>query len=108
MTNKQKAIAAVAAVIIAGASFWGGMAYAKHASPMRGNFQFGMGNGAFMRGGAAFSGGASAGRGQGAITAGSVLSQDASSITLKLMDGGTRIVLLSASTTVSKTAQGSV
>jgi hypothetical protein len=108
MTNQQKAIAAAAVVILMGASFWGGMAYAKHASPMRGNFQFGMGNSTFVRGGAGgFSGPGMGGRTAGSITSGQVLSQDASSITLKLMDGGTKIVLLSASTTVSKTEQGS-
>jgi hypothetical protein len=108
MTKQQKIIAAAAVVILMAASFWGGTLYAKQGTSARGNFgQFGMGNGTFMRTGA---GGFSTmgGRASGSVTSGEVLSQDGSSITLKLMDGGTKIVLLSASTTVSKTSAGSV
>ncbi len=39
---------------------------------------------------------------------GEILSKDAQSLTLKLRDGGSRIVLISSSTSVEKTASGSL
>jgi hypothetical protein len=44
----------------------------------------------------------------GNAVAGTILSADASSITVKTADGSTKIVLVSSSTTVSKTEQGSM
>jgi hypothetical protein len=46
-------------------------------------------------------------QGRGVLT-GSILSADASSITVKTEDGGSKIVLLSGSTTISKTEQGTM
>jgi Domain of unknown function (DUF5666) len=45
-------------------------------------------------------------RGLGGGTVGQILSKDANSITVKLPDGSTKIVFLSGTTTVDKTAQG--
>lgn len=44
----------------------------------------------------------------GGFANGEVLSKDEQSITIKLRDGGSKIVLLSASTTVAKMADGSM
>jgi hypothetical protein len=102
ISKNNMTIGAVAGIVLLGASFWGGMAYAKSASPMRGSFGQGMGaNGAQFagRGGT----GAAAVRG---ITAGEILAKDSTSITIKMQDGSTKIVLISGSTSVMKQASG--
>lgn len=99
---------AVLGVILLGISFWGGMTYAKGRSPVRGNFSFGQGaqGGQFMgRTGAAA--GAAARGGMGGLTAGQIIAKDDTSITVKMADGSTKIVLVGASTAVSRQAQGS-
>jgi hypothetical protein len=96
---------AVAGIALLGASFWGGMSYAKSASPMRGGFsQFGQGA---MGGQFAGRAGSSARGAAGGIIAGQIIAKDANSITVKMADGSTKIVLVSGSTAVSKQAQGS-
>ncbi|HVV15061.1 MAG TPA: hypothetical protein VHD55_01510 [Candidatus Paceibacterota bacterium] len=108
ISNNTKIIAGVIAVVLVGASFWAGTLYAKSGSQGRGQFAGaaftrGMGTG----GGAGFQGGMNA-RVGGGFTAGEVLSRDASGITLKMADGSTKIVLLSASTAVTKSAAGTL
>ena len=89
----------IAIVVIGGGSFYGGMKYAqsKSSADMRGGFanlspeerhariqQFGQANGS--RGGERNGGGGS--------TAGEVLAKDDKSITIKLRDGGSKIIFL--------------
>ncbi len=102
MNKKNIGVAVLVAVVFAGAGFYGGMSYAKAAGPMRGNTAFAGGQFAGRMGGA---GGRA---GFGGAVAGQILSKDATSFTVKMQDGSTKIVLLSASTTVMKTSQGSV
>ncbi|MEJ0054148.1 MAG: DUF5666 domain-containing protein [bacterium] len=86
------------AVIALGIGFYSGIAYAGGHGPARG----GMAPGNFaggMRGGFA---------GRSGLVSGTVLSKDAGSITIRMMNGSTRIVLTSASTTVAKSAPGSL
>lgn len=85
---------------IGGGSFYGGTLYAKNASavvrngnPMR---QQGIGSGAFRSGQGA----------NGGFTVGEVVSKDATSFTLKLQDGGSKIIFYATSTTVGKTSTG--
>jgi len=97
----------VGALLIGGVSFYGGMASAKGKSTDRGgNFERAAG----MNGNAAFAGrGPGAGgaaRMGGGFTAGEILAKDATSITLKLMDGGSKIVFLSDTTKINKAAEG--
>lgn len=89
-------------VVIAGASFFGGMQYGKSQvssqSPsenrqyvQNGQVQNGRGTGFGNR------------RNGGGATMGQVVSQDANSITLKLPDGSSKIINLSETTMVTKT-----
>ncbi|MDD5110156.1 MAG: DUF5666 domain-containing protein [Patescibacteria group bacterium] len=107
----QKTIIMVVAVlVVGGGAFYGGMLYGKStAAAGRGNGlgqfqnltpeqrqqrlqQFGQGGGA--------------GRNGGGFTGGSILSKDDKSITVKLPDGGSKIIFFSSSTTIGKTATG--
>lgn len=97
--NKNLIIGAViGVVVIGGAGFWGGMVYAKSQTPSRGQFSAQFANGQF--------GGGRGARTGGGITAGQILSKDATSITIKMQDGSTKIVLLGSSTEVMKQASG--
>lgn len=104
--NNKIIIGIVGAIVLVGASFYGGMAYGKSSVPSRGgggNEQFmGMGNGQFQ-GGGGMRGGMS-----GGLTAGEIIAKDDSSITVKMQDGSTKIVLTGDSTTVMKTTEGSL
>ena len=99
----------IVVVAVAGVSFWGGMTYAKSKTPTPGNFvganaAGGMG-GQFRNGQGGQAGGARGGMMGGAVT-GEVISKDDKSVTVKLRDGGSKIVFFSASTQVSKMASG--
>ena len=98
----NKVIAGVIGVfVIAGGAFYGGMAYGKINVPTRaGNGQFVASvNGvraSGMRGGA-----------NGGFTAGEIISKDSTSITIKMQDGSTKIVLVATSTEIMKSSAGS-
>lgn len=99
----------IIAVIIAVIGFFGGAAYGKHKvaqtpNALAGNFQGRQNGGTFngmmrtgqsgmMRGGAVF---------------GSVLKKDDKSITVQVQGGGSKLILLSGNTTVSKSATGTM
>jgi|SRR3989344_920761 len=94
----KKIITAVLAVVIMGGTFYGGMVYAKNAMPSRGQFTNGQ-----------FTGNINGARGNGVrasmnggFTTGEVILKDAGSITIKMQDGSTRIVLVAKSTQVVK------
>lgn len=102
--NKKTLIGAIVlALLIGGGAFYGGMTYAKAGGPARaGNF-----TGQFMGGTANRTGGAAARTG-GGFTAGQIISKDATSITIKMQDGSTKIVLIGDSTQVMKSANGTI
>lgn len=92
------------AVVVGGGAFFGGMKYAESKAP-RG--QFGANNAEGVGdhpGGGEFRGGQ---RG-GGFTTGEILSKDDTSVTVKLQDGGSRIVFLSDSTQISKSVSGTL
>ena len=119
--NKLIAIVIAVAVVVGGGAFFGGMKYAESKSPQgrvsQADFQnlqnlspeerqqrlqeLGANAGAGFRGGA---GGGQ--RGGGGLTAGEIIAKDDKSITVKLSDGGSKIVFLSDSTTISKMTDG--
>lgn len=93
---------------ITGGAFYGGLQYAKaNVKPGQANQLVRM-QGQGMRGGQGMPGGVGANRNMGGFTVGEVLSKDANSLVIKLSDGGSKIVFFSASTTVSKMADGSM
>lgn len=101
------------AVIVGGGAFYGGMKYAQAKSPAPGgrNAQFfaqaggpngGPGGAAGARG-AGFRGGNAA---NGGFISGDILSNDGKTLTIKMRDGGSKIVFLSGTTEVSKFVAG--
>lgn len=106
MSQKQVISSLAIGAVLVGASFYGGTAYGKtHAGK-----QFGAGMRAGQFG---------AGQGQGARfdgarqpqmngVAGEVVAKDGTSITVKLPDGGSKIMYFSEKTTVQKTAAGTM
>lgn len=98
----------IGALVLAGGSFYGGMRYQKMQTvSAQGSFQRGQGLG---RGGVAGGGVGRMGMNgaAGSFISGEVISKDASGLTLKLRDGGSKIILTSTSTRVGKMTDGSL
>lgn len=102
MKNKKNIINLTVLVVVAVGSFYVGTVTAKNNTPTRGQF---IGSGMMGENGQ-YSGMRGA-RG-GGVTAGAVISKDATSITVKAQDGSTKIVLISPSTLVTKSATGTI
>lgn len=103
MKNNVAIFVIIALLIGGGAGFFGGMQYQKS--------QRAAGFGQFANSGFSARGGSASGRGVGARgngATGTILSADANSITVKLADGSSKIVLLTGSTSINKATQGSV
>lgn len=94
--NKAIIISVILIIVAAAGGFFGGMQYQKMQAPALGNRQFYLG-----QGGARFGT-----RGANGLrpTLGDVISQDSNSITVKLSDGSTKIVLLPGSTMIMKSS----
>jgi len=102
--NKQMVIGVlVALTVVGGGAFYGGMTFANSQMPARGQFGTGqlIGNGQFPGGGVR-------GGMNGGVTAGEIIAKDSTSITIKMQDGSTKIVLVGESTQVTKTTAGSL
>jgi hypothetical protein len=95
-----KILAGLIGIVLIGATFYGGMVYGKSTASARGQFRNGMMGGRFGGGGM---------RGMnGGFAAGEILSKDATSLTIKMPDGSTKIIVISQSVQVSKMAPGSL
>lgn len=114
MNNKFIISLLVSIVAAGGLGFYGGMVYTKpEAAPANGRPGFpsgaqraGQPNGA---GGGRFAGGMANGAPNGGgFSNGEIVGKDDSSITLKLMDGGSKIVLTSSSTRIGKMTDGTM
>jgi hypothetical protein len=100
-TNTIIASAAMIFVLGGAVGWFGGTHYSNSKLPQRGDIA------AMMRNG---QGGGAVRQGVGNMVAGEIISKDATTITLKLTDGGSRIVFLSDTTDIeiTKVASGSV
>lgn len=99
----------VVAIVFAGGGFYGGMTYQKSQTPSfaadREQFRAAM----MGQGGMGGQGGQGrfSGQGQGRPLSGEIIEKDDTSITIKLLDGSTKIIMLSKSTAINKSATGS-
>ena len=103
--NKLVLIIVAVAVVVGGGSFYAGMKYdqSKTTADRQARMQqFGTGGNGGQRG--ARGGGGLAGA--GGFTAGEIISKDAASVTIKLRDGGSKIIFLTDQTPVLKSAAG--
>ena len=98
--NKKIGLVVVGIVILAGV-FYGGMVYGKSQIPVRGNQAFG-------QNGAVGARGARNGGGFGGFTTGEIISKDDKSITVKLPNGGSKIVFFTDKTAITKNTTGSL
>ncbi len=106
--NAKKVLPTIAAVIVVGAvMFAGGYKYAiaKSASGNKGAGNYQAGVGVNFRQGGARGGRGGAGM-MGGFVSGEILSKDATSLTVKMRDGSSKIILLSATTKVMKSVAG--
>lgn len=101
MNNKFILSLVVCVIAAGGLGFYGGMVYGKQQTPAAGAAGRGMAPGNFR-------GAAGRGANGGGFSNGEVVSKDATSLTLKLMDGGSKIILFSSSTRIGKVADGSL
>lgn len=97
----------VIALVVGGISFFGGMKYGLSKNKKADNFGFGNfekmgggnGNGMMRRNG---------GQNGGGFVNGEILSKDNNIMTVKMPDGGSKIIIFSTSTKVMKSADGSI
>lgn len=99
---KKNILIVVVIVIISGVSFYGGMKYSQSQTTNQiQNRQFGTGNfNAGQRG--------TARNGASGFSSGEIISKDDKSMTIKLKDGGSKIIFFSSSTPIIKDTEGSI
>lgn len=105
MKNKKIIGAIVICLVVAGISFYGGMKYnslKSSASQLANRASFS------QNGGTRGIAGARGGINSGGLVSGEILSKDDKSMTIKLNNGGSKIVFFSPSTKVEKTVDGSI
>lgn len=100
--NKKNIILAVSGIIILVIGFYGGTLYSKNNTPTPTRGQFGQ-NGNLGRG--VNGGGTMRLMGSGNVS-GEIISKDLTTITLKLRDGGSKIIFLTDKTPVQKSVPG--
>jgi len=99
-------VTAILIIAFAAGAFYGGTLYQKSKQPSFGQFNRGTTNGTSRNGITGTSGG-QRGQGQGFRPVnGQIISADDKSITVKLTDGSSKIVLFSGSTQINKATQG--
>jgi len=112
MKNKKIIVSIVVCLVIAGASFFVGMRYgqSKISDPSFANKQGSFGQNGFNQnvGGRPGQGMRNGAGNNGGIVSGEIISKDDKSMTIKLRDGGSKIVLLSPVSKVEKTVDGTI
>lgn len=102
MKPVKPVIALVIALVVGAIAGCGGYYYRGTKIPTRGNFAQGAG----ARGAGAGIAGQAGRGGMGGRVTGQIISADATSITVKLADGSSKIVLLSGQTMINRATQG--
>ena len=99
--NKKISLVVIGVIVLVGV-FYAGVSYGKNQTPKRGpsNMQ------AFGQNGVG--GARDMKAGFGGFTAGEIISKDDKSITIKLQNGGSKIIFLSTDTSISKNATGTI
>lgn len=108
MKNKKIVIGVLVCLVVAGLSFWGGMKYGQSKNS---NFALNSRQGGFNQNLVAGQNGGRIGmRGStgGGFVTGEILSKDEKSMTIKIRDGGSKIVFFSPTTKVEKTVDGTI
>lgn len=111
MDKKTIIVVCVTAILVGGGTFYSGMRYAQNKTSARssqGNFQD-LRNLSPEERQARLQqmGGAQRGlRGNGDLSAGEIIAKDDTSVTIKLRDGGSKIVFISDTTEIAKSANG--
>ncbi len=100
MKNNIAIVLVIVIFVAGGAGFFGGMKYQQSKQPSRADFQARVG----MRQGVP---GAQQGAGTETVR-GEIVSQDEESITVKLPDESSKIILISENTAINKATEGSV
>ena len=108
--HKRLLLAALGGIAVLGLVFYGGIKYGARPSRSSAGGNFAMLQGG--RQGQFFSTGGQTGGtrrgGMGGVVAGEVIAKDDKSITVKLPDGGSKIVFFSESTKVAKSVEGTL
>lgn len=112
-SSKLVAPIAIGAIVLACGSFYGGTQYQKRQTPTgRGGMgragDFAQGGGNMRFGGAGGANGQTGGGRMAGAVAGEITAKDDTGFTLKLRDGGSRIVFTASSTTVGKMSAGTL
>jgi len=98
-------VAIVLCLIIIGGAFYGGVKYGGNQRPSAASWQKGM-NEFNKNGGPNF--GQGLGKGGAGLVSGEILAQDDKSVTLKMKDGGSKIIFFSSTTAISKNTDGTL
>ncbi len=94
MKNNSIIMTVLVAIIVGGAAFFGGMQYQKMQPAAGGNRQFANGQNGGRRAGGP--------NGMGGAVRGQIISADSSSITVKMSDGSSKIVLINGNTMITE------
>lgn len=100
MKNTSVIITILIAVIVGAGAFFAGMKYQQTKMPSRGQFQGGQANRQGVNGQGRFANGARPVNGE-------IISADDKSITVKMQDGSSKIVLINDNTSINKSDQAS-
>ncbi|NTV44417.1 MAG: hypothetical protein HGA67_01830 [Candidatus Yonathbacteria bacterium] len=104
MKRQQIIISAICVVALFGIGFYGGMKYGENKTPSRGQF----GSGKFDGNGQSSGQNGMRTRNGGGFTAGEIIAKDMTSMTLKMQNGSTKIILVSSSTQVMVSTSGTL
>lgn len=99
-------IVVIVAIVVGAGSFYGGILYGKSQAAGARNLAFGQRQGFGANGGTQARGGNRAAG--GGFVNGEIIAKDDKSVTIKSVDGGSKIIFLAASTQITKSVGGSI